>query len=228
MSAAATLVDLFERGTKIDSVTVRHALWMNGVPETAPTTAAMEAPTLGAIIDNVVAFIAGQATDTRSRVGLSFVEDGAGARVVVIILPSFIEIAPFPRTMDQPATVILKTALAEGYRRPSVVMTAPDGSTVERIPLGGGEAFALELLQKGIWQIEVMAVSKAGPEPLANFPVAVAVPHDVRLGGTRYDLDERTSQELEEEVWDHLHAERQRRGLPPLDLDEDLSAVARV
>ena len=111
---------------------------------------------------------------------------GAGAggetRVLVALQESFVDLDPVARAQPLGGNVLVRGRLHEGFQRPEAFVTAPDGTVLSRVLIGGdpvrfGGTFRCGP-QKGRYQIEVTGEDRFGATVVANFPVwcGVAAP----------------------------------------------------
>ncbi|HLK88412.1 MAG TPA: CAP domain-containing protein [Polyangia bacterium] len=120
--------------------------------------------------------------------------------------------------------------IAAAYREPELVITWPDGSVHQVAPTVRGRELAGELRcgADGRYQVEVGAVGAVGPTVLANFPVycGVAPPRSFR-GPAAMRQGPADAAAAEREIVTLVNHDRARAGLPVLDVDPRLTAVAR-
>ncbi|HEX6837638.1 MAG TPA: CAP domain-containing protein, partial [Polyangia bacterium] len=122
------------------------------------------------------------------------------------------------------------------FERPEAFVTAPDGTVLNRVLVGGdpvrfGGTFRCGP-QKGRYQIEVTGEDRFGATVVANFPVwcGVAAPMTAQAAapaGAGKDDAYSTAPAAEQTIWKLLNADRARAHLAPLAWDAQLAAVAR-
>lgn len=160
-----------------------------------------------------------------NRVGVAVIQVGS-ARVAGVALSSSHAVTSLvPRQVSTGSRVGFDGLLDDGYQRPELALTHPDGSTT-RTPLGAESRFSTQLTfaRQGRTQVELLATGPSGLEVIANFPVYVGISPPssvplVRSGSESAEAAVRTLSEL-------LNRERRRFGLAPLTLDPLLAYAA--
>jgi uncharacterized protein YkwD len=219
---------------------VQGALWVHGIVEPPPQLilTAMgpggEEELLRALAGDLPKVLA----DGRfARVGVGIVPGRGGeTRVLVALQESFVDLEPIARAQPLGGNVIVRGRLHEGFERPEAFVTAPDGSVLSRVVVGGdpvrfGGAFRCGP-RKGRYQIEVTGEDRFGATVVANFPVwcGVSAPSTASAAapaGAGNDEAFTTTAAAEQAVWKLLNADRAHAGLPALAWDAQLAAVAR-
>ena len=145
---------------------------------------------------------------------------------------SFVDLEPIARAQPLGGSVLVRGRLHEGFERPEAFVTAPDGTVLSRVLVGGdpvrfGGTFRCGP-QKGRYQIEVTGEDRFGATVVANFPVwcGVAAPMTAAAAApARAAKDEAfsTAPAAEQAVWKLLNADRAHAGLPPLAWDAQLA-----
>lgn len=172
---------------------------------------------------------------------------GAGAvpisdsrtRVLVLLLESFIDLEPPPRAVPmpdhRPRSVPIRGALLSPYTRPEVLITDPRGQ-VARVALAaddkGKDRFAglFHCLEKGRYQLEILAEDKRGSTVLANFPVYCGekAPRALAATAEQREAPFKDEKDAEQQLLALLQADRARYGLPRLLWNPRLAEVARA
>jgi hypothetical protein len=168
---------------------------------------------------------------------------------VLIILETFVQLSPTPRSQPLGAApIVLQGAVLPPYHRPRLVQTTPAGETLPipvlppNRPAPSSDAAAsfqaqLTCSTLGRYQIELLAEDKAGPTVLANFPLYCGQPapdfastSDRRSATASNEPDApwQTAAEAEARLLSLLNSERQQAGRPALLPDARLTAVARA
>jgi uncharacterized protein YkwD len=219
---------------------VQGALWLYGIVEPPPQLilTAMgpggEEELLRAIASDLPKVLS-EGRFTRVGVGMHPGSNGE-TRVLVALQESFVDLDPIARAQPPGGNVLLRGRLHQGFERPEAFVTAPDGTVLSRVAIGGdpvrfGGTFHCGP-QKGRYQIELTGEDRFGATVVANFPIwcgaappmtaaAVAPP------GAGKDEAFTTPTAAEQAVWKLLNADRARAHLPPLAWDAQLAAVAR-
>jgi len=136
-----------------------------------------------------------------------------------------------PRQLAPGGQAAIAARIAAGLTSPEVVITAPDGSVREQTPPlhKGVVRGELRCAADGRYQVEIVASGATGSAVLANFPVycgvapAAATP---RGAGVRAAVV--SPEEAERQLLTLINRDRQRAGVPPVSLDDHLTAIARA
>lgn len=217
--------------TRTPSARVVQALsWRAGVLDPLPMVLTVRG--IGAALEAEVArgvreFLEGERV-THLGVGRAATERNEEEVVVVVAVRRRLQLEAVPRRVHAGTTVPLRGVLDDDLRAPLLVLTLPDGRTVET-PLGADRNFAGSFLAatQGVYQVELTADSAAGSTVLANFPVYVdveapEVPEET--GATVVDAPSAA----EVELFALLNEARRRAGLPALEGMAPLTEVARA
>ncbi len=163
-----------------------------------------------------------------THVGAGVVEREGTAVVVLLASERRVRLDPLPRDVAPGERTVLSGRLARGLSRPRVVLTLPSGQVREAETLGGGEFRAtLDFGGRGRYAVEVVADGDGGPEVVALAVVSAggapleAPPPQARGAEPADDTA------AEAAVVSALNATRRRHGLPALQADPRLAAVAR-
>ncbi len=240
-AAANEIVHLVPAAGPPANELVQGALWVHGIVEPSPhlILATMgrggDDELLRELGDDLPAVLS-QGRYTRVGVGLLPLPDG-DTRVLVALQESFVELDPIARAQPLGANVLVRGRLHEGFQRPEAFVTAPDGSVLNRVLVGGdpvrfGGTFRCGP-QKGRYQIEVTGEDRFGATVVANFPVwcGAAAPSTAAAAapaGAGADAGFTTTAAAEQTIWKLLNADRARAGLPALAWDDKLAAVGRA
>lgn len=241
-AAARTLLGLYPHSDAIANDAASAALWQEQVVEPIHRLLIVRYGTprpdeLLAALPAQVRVLLG--SGRWHRFGVSVVPvppgpDGAGgaeSRVMVVVLESFVKLTPPPPAALGAAPTPLSGTLQPPYDRPKVVVTAPSGAVATPPLSAQGREFscALRCSERGRYQVEVLGEDKGGPTVLANFPwYCGQAPPALGAAAGAAELPWRDARDAEQQVLGLLNRDRQRASLPPLPLDEKLSAVARA
>jgi len=153
-------------------------------------------------------------------------------RWVMLQATRAVSMQPVPTTGQPGSTVPLMLKIDKRYRAAKLVVTSPRGGVEElKVGLSSGWAVVGIPLANDIGRqwVELMAEKGSGPEVLALFPIEIGRESSHLWVGTAR-LDEswiETSQQAEQLALKLLHRDRDRFGLPRLELDPRLSEIAR-
>ncbi len=154
---------------------------------------------------------------------------------VIVITLSFrhASLSPVPRSVAVGATLAVRGELEAGWSSPISVIATPDGQ-ITRTPLEPARPFSIDVptSQPGAVQVELLGSGPRGEAVVANFPVYVGrePPTSLALAAESPSSgDERASAEdVERELLRLANEARAARGLPPLERDPRLDAIARA
>jgi uncharacterized protein YkwD len=171
-------------------------------------------------------------TATLARIGVGIDRTPGEVYVAIGLQETALELAaPIARKLARGGHAKISARVVDGYQKPEVVITSPDGSV-------RGEAAAvlrgvvrgdLRCGKDGAYQVEITGVGARGTEVLANFPVYCGEAPPARAPGRAgmspgvVRVDEAESQML-----DLVNRDRKRAGLTPVVGDAALAGVARA
>lgn len=168
-----------------------------------------------------------------AAVGVGVSRAGAEMAVVVALQERNIELAdPVPRVMRAGASTRLAARIADRFRRPELIITAPSGSTHE-VPLVQTRGrFSGEIRcdqGPGRYQVEVTGEDRGGPTVIANFPVfcGVTPPRTLPAVAATRSAPVPTA-EAEARIFALINRDRRAAGLAPLAIDRQLTEIARA
>lgn len=166
--------------------------------------------------------------DASTHVGAASVRVEGDEVAVLALTRRRARLDAVPRTLPLGAQMSLRGTLIGDASQPVLVVTRPDGRTVET-PLGAGPSLdaRLALDAPGVWQVEVTADSRAGNTVVANFPVYVDVPPP-EVPDDAPSAAPATPDDTATQLLDLLNDARRRAGLRPLDPHPTLAQVARA
>jgi len=240
-AAARDLLVAAGDGTTPPNELVQGALWVHGIVEPPPNLVLM-----GMDPGGEEGLLRGLARDLpKTLAGGRFARVGVAAEaakngeihVLIALQESFVDLDPIARAQPLGGNVLLRGRLHDGFERPEAFVTAPDGTVINRVLVGGdpvrfGGTFRCGP-KKGRYQIELAGADRFGTTVVANFPVwcGVAAPMSARAAapaGAGNDAEFTTTQAAEQTIWKLLNADRARAHLPALAWDAQLAAVARA
>lgn len=151
---------------------------------------------------------------------------------IVLLAEHRAALEPLPRELDAPGEVHLRGELAEGLSSPALVVIRPSGES-ERLSLGEGARIdaRVRLEERGVHELQLLAVGARGSLPVATMPIAVGVRHATRLDleapaqGGAVSTDAAT---VERELLELLAAARRQAGVSALEVDPELTSLARA
>jgi uncharacterized protein YkwD len=218
---------------------VQGALWVHGLVEPPPhlVLATMgtgeEREFLNELRGQLPALLA---AGRYARIGVGLAPVRGGARVLVALQESFLELEPVPRALPNGGPAPLRARLRAAFVRPEVFVTAPDGR-VERLPAGGERARIAATFRcgpaRGRYQIELTGEDRFGSTVLANFPVYCGTAAPATAQGAAPPVAARdepfsTVAAAEKQVWQLVNRDRAQAGLQPLAWDAKLADIARA
>lgn len=158
-----------------------------------------------------------------------------GAHKVISVLVSLgdLEVRPAPRRVEPGARWELSGTLPRGFRDPSALAHWPDGR-FEEVPVTGDRGRFQVVVPAGdtvgTLTVCVSAVGPHGPRPMVQLPVEVGQDppqsYDTRVLPDESSI--RSPAQAEALAFQLLNADRKRAGLPLLERDAALDAVARA
>ena len=169
---------------------------------------------------------------THYAVGAVRAPDGQRMMSTLLISRRPVVLEPIPVCPLPGDRLPLKARLRPRYQHPSWLLTTPQGNTVKQ-PLfleDGWYQSTLPLDEgKGVYRVEIMVKGPEGPEVAALFPLYVGVGRSVAPAPTLVAAEARyqTPEDVEEALTGWIQQERSKTGLPPLQANEKLSALAR-
>lgn len=208
--------------------------WNLGLVEPSPHIIVLGLPNEASIADAV------QSSVTRFLERQHYTHWGAAVRVrnglwVLVVTLSWRDatLEPVPRSIPTGQPIVMRGQLAEGFSTPTFVVQTPSGE-VTRTPSGSGRDFDLRIptSQPGAYRVEVLGRGPQGEGVVVNFPVYVgqepptslSLRHEAAATGGQ----SATADEVRAQLLDLLQATRREQGLPPLEVDARIDAVARA
>jgi uncharacterized protein YkwD len=240
--AAAEIARRVPASTPPSNELVESALWLAGIVEPPPhlivvTLGPGAADDDGALQSELRSQVPRVLADAvYRRFGVAAEPLGNEMRVVVALQESYVDLEPIARTLPPGGSAPLRGRLRAPYQHPEVFVTAPDGQ-VTRLPLGGDPArfeAALRCGAVGRHQVEVTGEDRFGPTVVANFPIYCGMAAPERVGDERTprpggdDAPADSAARAEAAIVRLVQADRARAGLPPLQVEPRLSAIARA
>lgn len=199
-----------------------------GLPEPLPHLLMLQAPDAPSLARVVARHLEGM-FDLSEYTHIGGVAEREPARVTVVIALSrrHIAMAPVPRRLSAPGSLTLEGNLLDGYARPELAHTLPNGETrVEALGKDPAFAASVELAATGRHRLEIMADGPGGPAVIVNFPVYVGVPVERTIEAAPEPRRAMAPTEAQNRFFELINEERARAGLAALTFDPELSAAA--
>lgn len=218
---------------------IEFALQRHGIIEPSPhliTIRSAENDPAAIVEQLSLRLVAVLAESDFARVGVGVAERGPGDHVIVLALQSsFIETRPIPRSLPRGGEVKVTGTIAARYREPHVYLTRESGEVESPALFVSSEGgFSTEIDcgdRSGRQQVEITASDKTGSTVLANFPIYCRAEPPVSIT-VEYSTDDAevsaTPGRAEARMVDLINRDRERHDLPPLAVDERVTAVARA
>ena len=190
---------------------------------------------LEAVRERLASMLAAVPRTQEVRVGVGEVY-ASGARpihyIAVLLSHREIRVKPTPRRVAPGATWRLSGRLPAGYTAPSALVLRPGGGleAVKVRDRRGRFSVTLDVGQElGTVHVSVGAVGPSGPKPLVQVPVVVgdALPTTLQLRLPPDEAHLKSAAAAERLALRLLNADRRHHGLPALERDPDLDAIAR-
>lgn len=236
-AAARELAEVAPQDLPLVYSLIEFALQRNGIIEPSPHLVVIWGPIDEA--DEIVKSLSERlpailrAADF-ARVGVGAAEREGGQGVTILAFQSSsIDTSPIPRRIEAGGRVRIQATVKPPFVEPHAFVTREDGA-VERLglaPSGGGLTAELRCgTHRGKQQIEITADDQTGSTVLANFPIWCGEDPPPTLI-VHLDADETapiaSREQAEERLVRLVNRDRERHGLPPLELDPRLQVVAR-
>jgi uncharacterized protein YkwD len=153
-----------------------------------------------------------------------------GARMIVAVVDRMVELERMPTSIPRGETFTVSGRLVGDRRRPSVEVVDPGGGWEKvqtSLSVDGSFRAQVACDERGPYQVEVLSDGRHGIEVAANFRVFCGSPSPTRLRVEieRVDADVGADQIAQANLL-YVNEERQRRGLPPVDWDDRVAAIA--
>jgi len=150
----------------------------------------------------------------------------------ILAVKRTVRLSSFPTSGGAGSNLPLQFQLLGGLTDPEVILLAADGG-IEHLSAGAAGRWGLASIPLGhrtgtVW-VEITADGPSGPEVCALFPVTVGSSPASAWEGKipPEETDVRTPAEAEALMLELVNADRRRFGLPAVQADERLAAVAR-
>lgn len=229
-AVASEVLRMAGAGHTLTASAVQKVLWFFGIPQTSVATTHLTGARVEGVIDELGAWLEGQAAEGDDHFGVAVSSGESGAGGVAVSLAKLMELEPVESQLQQMGSVRLRGLLSDPYTHPALVVTSPSGqtrSTPQPLNKKGRFDARLELDEKGSWQIEVMADGPEGPGALVNFPLTVGVPINRVVTMASGDLETKDPRGLEKILFEKLNEARRQNGLARLEWSESIGEVAR-
>lgn len=211
---------------------VEFFAWHLGLVEPPPHIIVLGLPNSASITEQV------QASVARFMERHPYTHWGASVRArnglwVVVVTLSWrnTTMEAVPRQVAAQTPIAVRGVLNEGFYAPTLVVQAPDGQ-VRRLPAGSGREFDFRVPTEasGRYGVEVLARGPQGEGVVTNFPVYVgeSPPTSVsrRSAPAQAGGETATAEQVRLDLIRLLNEARAQQGLPAVELDARLDAVA--
>ncbi len=211
---------------------VEFFAWHLGLVEPPPHIIVLGLPNSASITEQV------QASVARFMERHPYTHWGASVRArnglwVVVVTLSWrnTTMDAVPRQVATQTPIAVRGVLNEGFYAPTLVVQTPDGQ-VRRLPAGSGREFDFRVPTEasGRYGVEVLARGPQGEGVVTNFPVYVgeAPPTSVSLRSAPVQAggETATADQVRLDLIRLLNEARAQQGLPAVELDARLDAVA--
>lgn len=219
-------------GEPPDTAITDFYAWNLGLVEPSPHVIVLGLPNHASIEQEV------QGSVTRFLERQTYTHWGAAVRArsglwVIVLTLSWrhTSLEPVPRSSPPGQPIAVRGQLEEGYSTPTFVIQSPDGQ-VRRQPAGSGRELDMRIPTSapGAYRVELIGRGPQGEGVIANFPVYVGQdpPGSLRLASATSSAggETATADEVAAELLRLVQEERRGQGLPPLEHDARLDAVA--
>ena len=235
-AAARELAEVAPKDAPLVYTLIEFALQRNGIIEPSPHLIVIWGP-IGDK-DEIVSSLAQRlptilgASDF-SRIGVGVAErDGDEGVTILALQSSFIDTRPIPRRLDRGGHARIEATVKGPFADPAVYVTRENGD-VEHLALAkSGAGFSADMScgsSTGRQQVEITASDETGSTVLANFPVWCGEDPPTSIS-VHLDADEvapvSSGEEAATRLARLLNRDRERHGVPPLQLDDDLARIA--
>jgi uncharacterized protein YkwD len=154
-----------------------------------------------------------------------------GRTISILVSTRALTLDPAPRRVELGGSWQLTGSLPPGYSEPAALVHTPAGELVDYPVRSEGRRFTLVLPagdRRGTLEVSVLATGPHGPSPVLQVPVEVEQPLPETLETTLPEVEVLEGTAAAESLaFDLLNADRARFGLPALQRDPALDAVAR-
>lgn len=219
-------------GEPPDTAITDFYAWNLGLVEPSPHIIVLGLPNHASIEDEV------RGSVTRFLERQTYTHWGAAVRArsglwVIVLTLSWrhTSLEAVPRSAPAGQPIAVRGQLEEGYSTPTFIIQSPDGQ-VRRQPAGSGRELDMRIPTgaSGAYRVEIIGRGPQGEGVIANFPVYVGQepPRSLRLAESTSGAGGETASadEVSAELLRLLQEERRGQGLPPLEHDPRLDAVA--
>lgn len=161
-----------------------------------------------------------------SRINRYGIIAGDGTDVAILVAAVEASLAEFPRALSPGAELRLAGAVSERFERVSIFSTNPAGETRETPMRSRALDASVEFPQPGVYSLELMGYGANGPVVLMNVPIFVGVEEAAERDADTA-VDPTVTPELAQAtLLQLLNEERGKHGLPTVELDAELGAIA--
>jgi uncharacterized protein YkwD len=172
-----------------------------------------------------------EATPT-ATIGVGIDRDTSWSMLLVAIQAKWLDLDAVPRQLPHGGQARVTGKLLGKFREPHFYITDPRGAA-RTLPIESKDArFSAEVAcgGDGRYQVEVFGTDAAGPRVLANFPIYCGVAPPVVFEGAAGSVNAPPPKPAAAEalLLELVNRDRHAAGLPPLQADAALAAIARA
>ncbi|MBN2574265.1 MAG: CAP domain-containing protein [Deltaproteobacteria bacterium] len=216
-----------------DPEAVAFLLWHYGVVEPEPSLFLLrgdngaEATALADLESQLA--VASASSDWR-RAGIGVERTPGQWSMAIVFQEKSLDLNPVPRVHGVGAHATIAGRIQGTVRAPEVLVTPPQGAVKRPATKVRREAFSAELAcgpDAGVYQVEINAQDERGPRVLANFPVYCGVAPPLTFALAVAAATTMDAALVERHLLELLDRDRRAHGLPLLQRDARLAAVAR-
>ncbi len=231
-AAAAVLSLMADRQMIVASAmgsTTKQILWWEGIPDAGDEFGFISGVPGRGLERDLENWLERQRDRGAVRYGMAERTLPTHREIALFSMANHFSLQPVPREQKLNGTIRLAGRVYPPFKNASLYITSPAGRTVQPKVKNRGQRFntSFTFKQRGLWQVELVADGPTGPEPIANFPVAVGKKHKKELTIRYWSLESEDSSRLEKRLFKLLGRERKKRQLKRLEWSDQLAAVAR-
>ncbi len=166
------------------------------------------------------------------RIGVGSARRGE-AVTVIVLQASHLTTNPIPRAVPAGGIIELRGELLPPFSDPEVFVTRDNGVVEQPQLAREGDRFVARigcLKHRGRQQIEVTGIDATGSTVLANFPVwcNAKPPASISLAEDEQEAPVTSAEDAERRLYQLVNRDRAKYGLPALEIDPKVAAVARA
>lgn len=148
----------------------------------------------------------------------------------LIVAGSKLDHQPFPVSLPLENTLNFTATLPAGYTKPDLWLIRPNGTTVKIHPVLSASRRInahIAATEAGQHQFELMANGPNGPEVLLNVPLFWGVDPTEKIPSWLGNIQAPPNLPPEQTLHYMINTSRKQQGLKPLEIDDQLNAVAQ-